>query len=103
MTIELPVLDLTATAIRVWMSPFHETKAAYLDFVRSAQRSIHTNIFGWHIPELTDEIIAAHRRGVKVDVIFDHSQAQGKAEAAEIAKLMRARVPFLIGTSPRHG
>lgn len=103
MSIELPVLDLTATAIRVWMSPFHDTKQAYLDFLSSAKRSIHINIFGFHVPEVTDLLIAKHRSGVKVDIIFDHSQAQGKAEAGEIAKLMRARVPFLIGTSSRHG
>lgn len=101
--LELLPLDLTATAIRVWMSPFHDTKQAYLDFVRSAKRSISVNIFGFHIPELTDLLIAKHKAGVKVDIILDHSQAQGKAEAAEIAKLMKARVPFLIGTSSRHG
>lgn len=103
MAIELPVLDLTATAIRVWMSPFHDTKQAYLDFLSTAKRSIHVNIFGFHVPELTDLLIAKHKAGVKVDIIFDHSQAQGQAEAGEIAKLMKARVPFLIGTSPRSG
>lgn len=101
--LELLPLDLTAASMRVWMSPFHDTKKAYLDYLRGAEKSIHINIFGFHIEELTAVLIEKHRAGVAVDCIFDHSQAEGKAEAAEIAKLQAAGVPFLIGTSSRGG
>lgn len=101
--IDFPVLDLTAAAVKVWMSPFHDTKAAYLDFVRSAEKCIHISIFGFHIPDLTDLLLEKHRAGVAVDLILDHSQAEGKAELSELRRLKAAGVPFLIGTSPRHG
>jgi phosphatidylserine/phosphatidylglycerophosphate/cardiolipin synthase-like enzyme len=101
--IQLPELDLTAARMRVYMSPFHDTLGAYLDVLRSAEKSIHINIFGFHVPAMTDILIAKHKAGVVVDVILDHSQAEGRAELAEIRKLQLAGVPFLIGTSSRHG
>jgi hypothetical protein len=101
--IDLEPLDLTAVEERVLISPFQDVKAAYLDFVRSAKASVRVNIFGFHIPELTDALIERHQAGVLVDCIFDHSQAQGKAEAGELRRLMDAGVPFLIGTSPVEG
>lgn len=98
-----PAIDLTSAEEWVYVSPDQDIKAAYLHFISLAQRSIHLSIFGFHIPELTDALIEKHRAGVVVDAIFDHSQAQGKAEAPEILKLMQAGVPFLIGTSPEEG
>lgn len=103
MAIDLPALNLNVAEERVYLSPLQDIKAAYLDFVRSAKQSVRISIFGFHIPELTDALIAQHQAGVQVDCIFDHSQAQGKAEADEIAKLLAAGVPFLIGTSPVEG
>ena len=97
--VNLPVLDLTAAEMRVYVSPFHDIKTAYLSFLRTAQKSIHVSIFGFHVPELTDELIAAHRRGLTVDCIFDHGQAEGKAELPELKRLVDAGVPILIGTS----
>jgi phosphatidylserine/phosphatidylglycerophosphate/cardiolipin synthase-like enzyme len=92
-------LSLTAVQEVAYFSPEEDVKAPFLAFVRSATRSIHISIFGFHIPELTDALIERHRAGVDVSLIFDHSQAQGKAEAPELAKLQAAGVPFLIGTS----
>src|SRR5260221_14768765 len=37
-----------------------------------------------------------------VSLILDHSQEAGRAEGAEVAKLVAAGVPLLVGTSPVH-
>jgi phosphatidylserine/phosphatidylglycerophosphate/cardiolipin synthase-like enzyme len=89
--------------IRTLFAPFDNTTQAFLAFVKSAQKSIHINIYGFHLPPLTDLLISAHERGLTVDVILDHTQAEGKAEASEVQKLVDAGVPLLIGTSPVHG
>lgn len=98
-TAELPPLNLTDAEEWIFCSPDQDVKRHFLDFVSRAKRSIHLLIFGFHIPELTTLLISKHDAGLTVDCIFDHSQAQGKAEAPELLKLMQAGVPFLIGTS----
>lgn len=97
---------MSATAgvqIRTLFSPFDDTTAEFLAFVASAQQSIDVNIYGFHLPPLTDLLIQKHQAGVRVSLILDHSQEQGKAEQSEVDKLLAAGVPLLIGTSPVHG
>ena len=108
MTTALPVLDLTAAAGEFATSPFADTTSIFLDFIRSARKSVHIIDFGFHLPELTDLLIEKWEQGLDIGLILDHSQAQGKAEAEELAKLLRGGptrgpVPFLISVSPRHG
>ena len=73
-----------------------------LAFVGKAKKSIAIVIYGFHLPKLTDTLIAKHNAGVKIGLILDHTQAEGKAEASEVQKLLDAGVPLLIGTSPVH-
>lgn len=83
-------------------APFDDTEAAFLKFVKRAKKSICVSIYGFHLPPLTDALIAKHQAGVKVTIILDHTQAEGKAESGEVQKLVDAGVPLLIGTSPIH-
>src|SRR5258708_24402830 len=87
---------------RVLFAAFDETAAEFLAFVGSATKSLAINIYGFHLPPLTDLLIAKHRAGVMVSLILDHSQEAGRAEGAEVAKLVAAGVPLLVGTSPVH-
>lgn len=89
--------------IRTLFAPFDDTTAAFLAFVSSARKSLDVNIYGFHLPALTATLIAKHRAGVRVSIILDHSQEQGKAERGEVQKLVDAGVPLLVGTSPVHG
>lgn len=91
--------DLSGTILH---SPQDDTTAAFLSLVRSAQESIHTIIFGFHLPLLTDTLIAKHQAGVDVSLILDHSQAEGKAESSEVRKLVDAGLALAIGTSSEH-
>ena len=88
--------------VRTLFAPFDSTAQEYLSFVASAKQSIYVLIYGFHLPPLTDLLIAKHTAGVKVNIILDHSQAEGRAEAQEVQKLVDAGVPLLIGTSPIH-
>lgn len=92
-----------SVAVRTLFAPFDDSTGEYLKFVSSAKRDIRVIIYGCHLPALTDALIAKHQAGVTVNIILDHSQAEGKAEAAEVARLVAAGVPLLIGTSPVHG
>lgn len=91
-----------SVAVRTLFAPYDATTDEYLAFVSSAKRSIYILIYGMHLPALTETLIAKHRAGVKVNLILDHSQAAGRAESAEVQKLVDAGVPLLIGTSPVH-
>lgn len=89
--------------IRTLFAPFDDTTGAFLAFVQSAQKSLDINIYGFHLPALTADLVAKHQAGVRVSLILDHSQEAGKAEQSEVQKLLDAGVPLLIGTSPVHG
>jgi phosphatidylserine/phosphatidylglycerophosphate/cardiolipin synthase-like enzyme len=91
-----------ALSIRTLFAPFDDTAGAFLRFVAGAQHSIDTQIYGFHLPALTDTLIAKHAAGVRVSLILDHTQESGKAEGSEVARLVAAGVPLLIGTSPVH-
>lgn len=88
--------------VRTLFAPYDATTEEYLSFVASAKRDIRLIIYGYHLPALTALLIAKHQAGVKVNVILDHSQAEGHAESGEVQKLVDAGVPLLIGTSPVH-
>lgn len=89
--------------VRTLFAPFDDTTGEYLRFVESAQKRIDISIFGFHLPALSDLLIAKHRAGIPVSLILDHSQERGKAERQEVERLIAAGVPLIIGTSPVHG
>lgn len=108
MTIDLPVLDLTAAPGRFATAPFNDTTAIYLDLVGRTQKSIHIIDFGFHLPPLTDKLVKLWDDGLPtIGLILDHTQGQNRAEARELLKLLhgskRGPIPFLISVSPRHG
>lgn len=92
----------SSLSVRTLMSPDDDVTSAFLAFVASAKESIFINIYGYHMPALSDTLIAKHQAGVEVSIILDHTQEAGKAEHSEVEKLVAAGVPILIGTSPKH-
>lgn len=94
---------IASVHVETLFSPWDDTQQAFLDYIAGTQTSLHIVIYGFHLPPLTDLLIAKHQAGVELGVILDHSQAAGKAEAGEVQKLVAAGVPLLIGTSPVHG
>jgi phosphatidylserine/phosphatidylglycerophosphate/cardiolipin synthase-like enzyme len=87
------------------VTPYQDAMKAFEAFISSATTSIRTMIFGCTLQPFFDILIDAKSRGLDVRIIFDHSQAEGVAEKAEIERLVGAGFvdgkDFVIGTSPQ--
>lgn len=59
--------------------------------------------YGFTLPGVVDRLIQKHTAGLDVRLILDSSQAAGKAEAAQIARLKAAGVPYVTGRSEAGG
>ncbi len=91
------------------ITPYADGLSAFDAFLASSAQPgarLSTMIYGCTLQPFFDALIAAHRAGCDVRVIFDHTQAAGRAEAPQIERLMAAGLEdgkhFLIGTSPVH-
>lgn len=63
--------------------------------IRTARKSIRIALFTFTHPTLVDELIDAHKRGVKVSVVVDMHSGLG-ASAKAIEKLKKANIPVLL-------
>ena len=104
----LGILHETAEQTRL-ITPYADGLSAFEAFLASSARlgaRLRTMIYGCTLQPFFDALIAAHTAGSDVRVIFDHTQAAGKAEAPQIERLLAAGLKdgehFLIGTSPVH-
>lgn len=99
----LGVIQGSPTQTRL-VTPYQDAQAAFRAFLASAEKSIRFMIYGATYQPFFDALIAAKRKGVSVQGIFDHTQAEGCAEKPEIERLVAAGFvdgkDFLIGTSP---
>lgn len=95
-----PMATETQLTVRTLFAPEDDTTGAFLAFVAQAQRSIHILIYGYHLPGLTDDLIAKHQAGLEVRLLLDHSQAEGRAESGEVQRLVAASLDVVVGTSP---
>lgn len=86
------------------VTPYQNAENAFITFLGSAQHSIKTMIYSATLRPYFDALIAAKQQGIAVQIIFDHTQAEGHAEKPEIERLVQAGFvdgkDFLIGTSP---
>jgi phosphatidylserine/phosphatidylglycerophosphate/cardiolipin synthase-like enzyme len=80
---------------------------AIITLIGAAQSQIRIAAYGYTQQGLTDALIAAYKRGVDVEALFDHTQAAGPAEQKELQQLDVARiihgVNYWIGTSESDG
>jgi phosphatidylserine/phosphatidylglycerophosphate/cardiolipin synthase-like enzyme len=104
----LGVIHETAEQTRV-ITPFADGLKAFQAFLAGAAvqgAKLRTMIYGCTLQPFFDAVIAAHQAGADVGIIFDHTQAAGRAEAPQIERLKAAGLVdgqhFLIGTSPEH-
>lgn len=63
--------------------------------IRSAHRSIRIALFTFTHPQLLDEVIAAHKRGLSVTIVVDMHSSFG-ASAKTIDALKKAGIPVLV-------
>lgn len=84
-------------------TPYSNGTAAYLQFLDHAQHTVLIAIYGFTDPAITDKLIELKNRGVEVSMVLDQSQAGGKKESEEIARLQGAGIDLVIGRSAMHG
>lgn len=96
--VHTPDLSLTT-----FLTPDDDPLPVLLELLRGAMESIRVIAYGFTLPEVVDELIAAHQRDVRVRLILDSSQAGGKAERVQVDRLRRARVPLVTGRSRKGG
>lgn len=104
----LGVIHETAEQTRI-ITPFADGLTAFEAFLAGAAvkgAKLRTMIYGCTLQPFFDAVIAAHQAGADVGIIFDHTQAAGRAEAPQIERLKAAGLVdgqhFLIGTSSEH-
>ena len=104
----LGVIHETAEQTRV-ITPYADGLKAFEAFLGGAAvkgAKLRTMIYGCTLSPFFDAVIAAHLAGADVGIIFDHTQAAGRAEAPQIARLKAGGLVdgqhFLVGTSPLH-
>lgn len=97
------VVTGAATQTRL-VTPYQNVTPAFTAFLESAHISIRSMIYSATLAVYFDTLIQAKKQGLDVKVIFDHSQAGGHAEKADLNKLLAAGwvdgKDFVIGTSP---
>ncbi len=77
--------------------PGDEAEKLVLDVIRRARRSLEVQAYVFTSQPIADAMVAAHRRGVKVEVLADAKMnRQGKGKA--IPRLLAAGVPVAFET-----
>lgn len=82
-------------------APYDDPASVLVSLVDRAAVSIHIDIYGFTWAPLMDALIAAHQRGIHVNIVADHTQAEGAAEKPQLQRLVTAGIDVLIGTSSR--
>ena len=93
---------LALAGTRTYFSPDDDTQQVMLDFATGALKSILIADYSFTCAPLTDILVKKHAAGVNVRLVLDKTEAAGKAERVQLAKLTAAGVPFEVGTSQRH-
>uniref|UniRef100_A0A7S0WPJ2 Mitochondrial cardiolipin hydrolase n=1 Tax=Chlamydomonas leiostraca TaxID=1034604 RepID=A0A7S0WPJ2_9CHLO len=71
-----------------------------LDVIASARQSLIICVFTITCDEISDVVIGAHKRGIKVRVISDDDQA--KTQGSDVARMQQAGIPVKVDHQPTH-
>lgn len=93
-----PPLNMAATGtVEVVFSPWNDGEAALLNAIEEAREQILVQAYLFTSKPLARALIAAHRRGVRVEVMLD-AESNRAASASVIPDLLAAGVPVLVET-----
>jgi mitochondrial cardiolipin hydrolase len=94
-----PLLQSTA-ADAVYFSPGEACLGAIVNRLRSARSTIDICVFTITDNRISDAIIDAHRRGVKVRIISDNDKAFDAG--SDIARFRDQKIPLVLDDTPYH-
>jgi cardiolipin synthase len=80
--------------VEVWLMPEASALEMLLKQIDGAQKTIRVALFAWTHPDLTQALLRAHKRGVKVEAIVDSTAAKGSSLWA-VRRAKRAALPVL--------
>lgn len=83
--------------IEVAFSPHDEVEKLIIDLVHSARRSLQVQAYVFTSRRIADAMVAAHRRGVKVEVLAD-AQMNRRGGGKALPRLLAAGVPVALET-----
>jgi phosphatidylserine/phosphatidylglycerophosphate/cardiolipin synthase-like enzyme len=83
--------------VETFFSPRGGCTDAIIRTIASARKSIHVQAYSFTSAPIAQALVAAHRRGVKTEVILDSSQKSEKYTEADF--LTRAGVPTFIDSA----
>ncbi len=89
-------------SIEFYLAPQHDIKTPLIALVNNATKTIYIEIYGFALPELTEALIDASKRGVQVVILFDSVQAGGVGERPQVEAIQNAGIEHYIGRSPGH-
>ncbi len=84
----------SVTEEEVFFSPKGGCTEAIVDNLNWAEKSVRVQAYSFTSKPIAEALIAAHKRGVKVEVLLDKSQLRGKG--SKLGLLTQAGVPVLI-------
>jgi len=84
----------TEDSIACYFSPKGGCTEAVVEQIERAQHEIHMQAYSFTSEEISRALVAAYRRGVKVTVVLDKSEAKQTSRAAE--EVIRAKIPTYI-------
>ncbi len=78
--------------VELWMLPENREGLHRLEkLIDGAQKTIRVAMFTWTSKELTDAIIRAHKRGIKVEAVVDYHSSKG-ASAGAVERMREAGI-----------
>lgn len=98
------IFPLGQQSVEMWFLPDDPTAISRLKgLIRGAQKSIRIAMFTWTRRDLANEVIAAKRRGVQVEIAIDQTAARGAgAEVTQMLLKGGIRVKLGSGSSLLH-
>lgn len=84
-------------SVEVLFSPWDDAEGALLKAVAGARRSVHVQAYLLTSRNLARALVAAHGRGVRVQVLADAEMA-GKGDATQVPALAAAGIPVWLET-----
>lgn len=85
-----------------YASPDEDTLTPFLEFIKSAKKTLHIADYSFNMKELIPVLQALHDKQVFIDLVLDKSQSAGKFESQDIMALKLASMTVTIGTSDKH-
>lgn len=90
------------SGIAIYNSPEDDTQTEFLNFLTSAQTSIHIADYSFNMMEAVTILVEKMKAGLEVKLVLDKSQSVGKTEVPEVKALQAAGVPTVIVESSLH-